>query len=55
MTQNETYTEYMRQLKKQTEKKEQIANKAILIAAAVLFSFIGAMLLLNYFNVLHLS
>ena len=58
MTNNESYLEYSRQIetmKANNQAAQNRANKLILIAAAVLFSFVGTMLLLNHFNVLNIS
>ena len=58
MTMNESYKEYKRQLETiqaNNQAAQNKLNKYVLIAASIMFSFVGTMLLLNHLNVLNLS
>ena len=58
MTNNESYSEYLRQIESirlNNLRSQKNANKHALIAAIIAVTFVSTMLLLNYFNVLHLS
>ena len=58
MTINQTSLEYHRQLEQiraNNLQAQRNANKAILIFAGIMLTFITTMLLLSYFNLIHLS
>ena len=55
---NESYKEYKRQLETiqaNNQAAQNKLNKYVLIAASIMFSFVGTMLLLDHLNVLNLS
>jgi hypothetical protein len=58
MTMNESYSEYLRQIetiRKNNLQSQKNANKHSLFAAAIAVTFVASMLILNYFNIIHLS
>ena len=58
MTINQTSLEYHRQIESirhNNMAEQNKTNKLVLIAATVLLTFVGTMLLLNHLNVLNLS
>ena len=58
MTINQTSLEYHRQINQiraNNLQAQRNANKAILIFAGIMLTFITTMLLLSYFNLIHLS
>jgi len=58
MTINQTSLEYHRQINQiraNNLQAQRNANKAILIFAGTMFTIISTMLILSYFNLIHLS